>query len=92
MRSALRDALERAVLDDSCGCAMGARFMLVALVVAAPWYGWMYHEHALGGWPAVGRVFACLFLATTAGKVLGLLLHRRLTRRVPRHLTTASRR
>ena len=90
--SARRTSLEHAILDDSCGCAMGARFMIVALLIAAPVYGWRYHVHVLGAWSAVWRAFAWLFLATGVGKVLGLLLHHWFVRRVQRRLTAASHR
>ena len=92
MRSTHWDVIERALLDDSCGCAMGARFMIVALLIAAPSFGWLHHEHVLGAWSAVWRTFAWMFLATGAGKVLGLLLHHRLVRSVKGRLTAAPHR
>jgi len=61
---------------DSCGCAMGAKFMLFGLLASAAWYGWQFHagEVLLGG--AVVRVLAVTFAAAGAGKVFGILRHR----------------
>jgi hypothetical protein len=62
---------------------MGARFMVIALMISAPCYGWLYYQHRIGLWSALWHTFVCLFLATGAGKVLGLVLHRWLLRSVP---------
>lgn len=61
---------------DSCGCAMGAKFMAAGLLASAPWYGWQFHsgEASLGG--AVVRVFAVTFVAMGVGKIFGILRHR----------------
>jgi len=77
----------RAGSGDSCGCAMGAKFMAPGLIAGAIWYGWQFHigEISLGG--AAVRVFAVTFVAMSVGKILGILWHRRRERRhkdVPR--------
>ncbi len=61
---------------DSCGCAMGAKFMAVAFLVAAALYAWQFQsgETSLGG--AVMRVLAVTFIATGVGKTFGILRHR----------------
>ena len=91
MTSAFRESLENSVLRDSCGCAMGARFMVVALAIAAPYYAVLYRHHEISAWSAVWHTFACLFLVTLVGKTFGLVLHRRLSRGVRRRLVPASR-
>jgi hypothetical protein len=61
---------------DSCGCAMGAKFMAPGLLAGATWYGWQFHigEISLSG--AAVRVLAVTFVAMSAGKVFGILRHR----------------
>jgi hypothetical protein len=68
---------------DSCGCAMGARFMVPGLLASAAWYGWQLHagEVSFGG--AVARVLAVTFVATSVGKIFGIL-RQRWQGRVPR--------
>ena len=34
-------------LGDSCGCAMGARFLAVALTASTAWYGWCWYSSRL---------------------------------------------
>jgi hypothetical protein len=67
---------------DSCGCAMGARFMAVALGVSSLYYGWLFLQHQLSGLALVLRIFLITFLAAGAGKVIGILWYR--FKRAPR--------
>jgi hypothetical protein len=62
---------------DSCGCAMGAKFMAVGLLASAAWCGWQFYagEISLGG--AIVSVLAVSFVATSVGKIVGILRHRR---------------
>jgi hypothetical protein len=66
---------------DSCGCALGARFLAIALVVAIGWYAWQWRASALSLWQMALRVFIWAFVAATAGKGIGILLFKRRARR-----------
>lgn len=75
MSLVLPKLVQAAVLKDSCGCAMGARFMILALVFAVPYHGFLFYRQELGGWPACWHAFLWVFVATGIGKVTGILLH-----------------
>src|SRR5437588_574786 len=75
-RISLPDAVRQLLLKDSCGCAMGAKFMFMGLLISAPYYGWIYHRHAISGFAAFWHGFLFIFIASGLGKVTGLLLHR----------------
>jgi hypothetical protein len=68
-------------LEDSCGCAMSARFVAVALIASAAWYAWHWHSAtpSIGG--AVLRVLAWAFVAAGVGKILGIVQFRTRSRR-----------
>jgi hypothetical protein len=76
------DAIRQLSLKDSCGCAMGAKFMLMGVLISIPYYGWMYHRHAIAGFAAFWHGFIFIFIASGLGKVTGLLLHRIVTNEV----------
>ena len=61
---------------DSCGCAMGARFTGVALIVLGAWYAyqWYFGMISVGG--AVVRVLVGAFVAGGIGKLFGILRFR----------------
>jgi len=61
---------------DSCGCAMGARFLAVALTGSSIWYGWQWQLSALSTGAALVRVLAVSFLASGVGKVFGIVRSR----------------
>ena len=63
-------------LDDSCGCAMGAMFMVAGLLVGAVYYGWQLYEKELTLLRSVLGVLVATFLAAGAGKIIGILRHR----------------
>jgi hypothetical protein len=67
----------KAVSADRCGCAMGAKFLAVALVAATAWYAWHWRQSGLTLGSAALRVLAFAFCACVVGKVVGLLLARR---------------
>jgi len=75
-RSRLPPGIVRRSAGDSCGCAMGARFMAVALVFSSAWYAWQWHSSMLSIWAILLRVTGWLFLAAMAGKVVGILVFR----------------
>ena len=69
-------SIKQLLLKDSCGCAMGARFMTVGLLISISYYGWIYHQHAITGFAAFWHGFILVFIMGGLGKVTGLLLHR----------------
>jgi hypothetical protein len=66
---------------DRCGCAMGARFMTVGLLVSAAFYGWPWRSPGLAVLSITWRVLAVTFIAAIAGKIVGILLYRRMQAR-----------
>ena len=70
------ETIRQLLLKDSCGCAMGARFMSVGLLISISYYGWIYHQHAITGFAAFWHGFILVFITSGLGKVTGLLLHR----------------
>jgi hypothetical protein len=63
-------------LGDSCGCAMGARFTIVALIASVAWYSWQWHSASLSLGGGLLRVLACAFVAAGVGKLVGILQFR----------------
>lgn len=61
--------------SDSCGCAMGARFLAVGLIASIAWYGWHWLAHGLTIWAFAVRVLLWSFVAACAGKLAGLALY-----------------
>lgn len=68
-------------VDDRCGCAMGALFMVAGLLAASVYYGWQFRANGLAFSSVAIRVFVATLVAASAGKVVGISRHRwRLTR------------
>jgi hypothetical protein len=63
---------------DRCGCAMGARFMGVALLLSAAFYGWPWRSPGLAVLSITWHVLLVSFVAAIAGKIVGILLYRRM--------------
>jgi hypothetical protein len=82
-RSRLHGRKSRRSLGDSCGCAMGARFLAAALVGSIVWYAWRRHGLMLSVWVIVLRVLLWCVVASVAGKIVGILVFRS---RAQRHL------
>lgn len=61
------------VRGDSCGCAMGARFLAVGLVASILWYVWHFPSSNLSFWAVLLRVLVWSFVAASAGKIVGLI-------------------
>ena len=61
---------------DSCGCALSAKFMVVALAVSTAYYGWQFgsNDVSLGG--MMLRVTLVTFVAASVGKIIGILRYR----------------
>jgi hypothetical protein len=78
-RPAVRSLPFRA--EDSCGCAMSARFLLVGLVAALAWYAWRWYETGSSAWSYTWHVLAWSFGAAMVGKILGILSFRYRSRR-----------
>jgi hypothetical protein len=58
---------------DSCGCAMGSRFLAIALVLASAWYVCHWGSWPLSVWAILLRVMAWGVLAAVVGKIVGML-------------------
>jgi hypothetical protein len=63
-------------MTDSCGCAMGATFVVAGLLTGSVYYGWQFHSMKLTLLSAFLRVFIATFLAAGVGKIVGISLHR----------------
>jgi hypothetical protein len=68
--------MARQIVGDSCGCAMGARFLAVALIVSGAWYAWQGHASMLSTGAIALRILGWSFLAALVGKVVGILVFR----------------
>jgi hypothetical protein len=55
---------------------MAARFVLLALPVAAAWYGWHWQAVELSVWGVLLRVVLFALAAGIAGKLVGMLAYR----------------
>jgi hypothetical protein len=63
-------------VDDHCGCAMGAVFMVAGLLVASVYYGWEFRANGLPFSSAAIRVFVATLVAASVGKVVGISRNR----------------
>jgi hypothetical protein len=63
-------------IDDSCGCALGAKFMAAGLLMASAYYGSQFFANELSLTAVFLRVFVVTFLAGGAGKTIGILRYR----------------
>jgi len=61
---------------DSCGCAMGAKFMVAGLLAAALSGGWQLYAGRLSSGPFILRLLLATFLAGIAGKIVGIVRYR----------------
>jgi hypothetical protein len=61
---------------DSCGCAMGAKFMAVSLLASSAWCGWQLYAGGISIGGAIVGVLAVTFVATGVGKTFGIVRHR----------------
>ena len=59
-------------LGDSCGCAMGAKFLGAALIASTGWYCWLVLQHRISLWSSCWRVLLVSFLAAAVGKIIGI--------------------
>lgn len=66
-------ATARSNAGDSCGCAMGAKFLAAGLILSILWYAWLGHASGLSIGGIVLRIFLWCFLAAGAGKLVGLV-------------------
>ena len=58
---------------DSCGCAMGARFLGVAFFAAVVWCVWYRQEYSLVG--AGVRILVASFVGAILGKLVGIAVY-----------------
>jgi hypothetical protein len=61
---------------DSCGCAMGAKFMGLGLLASSAWCGWQLYAGGISLGGAIVSVLAVTFVATGVGKTFGIVRHR----------------
>ena len=64
----------RSATVDRCGCAMGAKFLLAALVASTLWYWWCWDQAGLTLGRAALRIASLSFCASIAGKLVGLAM------------------
>jgi len=64
----------RNLSTDSCGCAMGARFLGAALIASITWFTWHRHEYSLGR--AGVRILIFTFAGAILGKLVGIAAYR----------------
>jgi len=67
---------KRGVRGDSCGCAMGAKFLGIGLIFSIAWYGWHWHSAALSVGSVCWRVALAACTAAAVGKTIGILVFR----------------
>ena len=63
---------------DRCGCAMGARFLGVTLIVSIVWFALHWHKYSLGR--AGVRILIFAFAGAVLGKLVGIAVYRFRTR------------
>jgi hypothetical protein len=66
----------RSGTPDSCGCALSAKFLAVALLASGAYYGWQFSKNELSLGGLGGRVALVTFVAAGVGKVIGIFRHR----------------
>jgi hypothetical protein len=74
-----RARMTQGVRDDGCGCAMGAKFLGMALVASIGWYAWHRHSFTLSLWSVCWRVMLISFAAAAVGKIVGIAVFRTMT-------------
>jgi hypothetical protein len=73
--------MRKFIKTDHCGCAMGAKFMAVGMLLASVYYGRLCCDSELSVWVMLLKVFVSALIATGAGKMLGILLYRHQARK-----------
>jgi hypothetical protein len=67
-------SLSRTLYADSCGCAMGARFLGATLVASIVWFAGHRHEYSLAH--AGARILIFAFAGAILGKIVGIVAYR----------------
>ena len=67
---------KRGISADTCGCAMGARFLIGSLVAASLWYGFTWHAYGPGIARIALRIVAWSFCGALLGKIIGMIAAR----------------
>jgi len=60
--------------SDSCGCALGAKFLVAAFILSSSYYLWQWHKDLILISTLLLRVFVITFLTAGAGKIIGISL------------------
>lgn len=80
----------RGLPTDSCGCAMGARFLGVTLIASIVWFALHWHKYSLAR--AGTRILIFAFAGAIFGKLVGIVVYRLRTRKVRNILDGITRR
>ena len=78
------EALINVSRGDSCGCATGAIFLGVALLVTGAWHAWHWQEARLTPWGTAAQILGLSIGTAIIGKIVGILLYQQHTRRQKR--------
>jgi len=73
--------MRKFINTDHCGCAMGAKFMAVGMLLAGVYYGRLCCNSELSVWVMILKVLLVMLIATGTGKVFGILLYRHQARK-----------
>jgi hypothetical protein len=60
---------------DSCGCALGARVLIVVLIASSLWYFWLGAQRDRSFTSAAFRVFGATIVGGFVGKLAGIALY-----------------
>jgi hypothetical protein len=74
---------------DSCGCAMGARFLALGLITSSTWFLFHWSSSIHSGWSVLGRIFLVTFCAALVGKVVGIIRYKMQTNEKPNSQSTS---
>jgi hypothetical protein len=72
-RHALHPVLGRVGAGDSCGCAMGMRFLIAGLITSVLWYVWHGRVSGFSMGDIILRILLWSFLAACVGKIVGII-------------------
>lgn len=71
-RNVLPRLFPQSSADDSCGCSLGAKFLVAGFILATIWYGWSGGGLRLSIGGITARILVWSFLAACIGKAFGI--------------------